>query len=124
MTERQRATSLATGGRIAVAGVIIAGGAWLRPARPQRNRRCPTQRRRHRVRMRPPRLPASPWWSLRMDLWLRPHLHRSARQWCQRSRTPFMARVNRGRARSGASGIFGTRPRNPYALTGPPTRRP
>ena len=112
MTERQRATPPANAARIAVAGVIIAAGALAMagPAGADPAVPYPTPAPSGPGAAAP--APGQPVpVALRMHPWVRPRLHPSARHRCQRSRTPFTARVNMGRARSRASGIFGTRPR-------------
>lgn len=65
MTERQRAARPAIAVRTALAGLIIAGGALALAGQAGADPTAPYPTPRRRTRVRPPRLPASPWRNLR-----------------------------------------------------------
>ena len=64
MTERQRARPPANAARIAVAGVIIAGGALAMAGQAGADPAVPYPTPVPSGPDAAPRLPASPWWSL------------------------------------------------------------
>ena len=115
MTERQRATS-ANAARIAVAGMIVAGGALAMAtqaaADPAAASAVPYPTPVPLDPGAPPLPPGQPVADCRTHPWLRPRPHRPARQQSQDNRKPrIRLRQIRVGSRSAPSGIFGIRPR-------------